>query len=327
MSRRAPLSLLALVAALALTACDRRHAPAPAPEPAAAPRGDEHNAVAGLLSNGQTVEGLTCFKCHDVNRPRRAKVRFSHPQHTGYGLHCNTCHGPEDHGTKPAGAARHTWSVSKACGQCHNGQRAPSACTTCHLNPADYKPDSHRDATWAKQHGKGDRGSCGNCHKPAFCADCHQTEMPHPAGWQGRHGSEARHQPQLCGRCHSENTCTSCHGVTMPHPASWKRTHGQANRNLCAKCHQSQTCDSCHGLTMPHPSGWLKQHSASAKSNPALCGKCHSQQTCRACHGTTIPHPAGWVTGHGSEASFAPGNKCAKCHQASFCSKCHVAKK
>ena len=134
MSRKA---LGLLLVALVLSGCGRKPAAPPLPVAPAAPRGDEANAVAGLLANGQSVEGLACFKCHDLKHPRRALVRFNHSQHNGYGLHCGFCHGPQDHQPKPAGTPRHTWSVSKVCAQCHNGQRAPSGCPTCHINPGD----------------------------------------------------------------------------------------------------------------------------------------------------------------------------------------------
>jgi positive regulator of sigma E activity len=53
---------------------------------------------------------------------------------------------------------------------------------------------------------------CTGCHAKTFCLDCHQLEMPHPAGFAKSHSTVVeREGEQLCLRCHAKTDCSGCH--------------------------------------------------------------------------------------------------------------------
>jgi hypothetical protein len=317
-------------------------------------------AAPDAAGGGGEITGLPCFECHTALSDQSGKIRFEHKAHAAYGAHCNVCHGPQDHAQPPAGAAPHTFGVAKACKLCHDGQRAPDTCRTCHTDTEKIKPTSHRRADFDRTHGREQATlDCSNCHQREWCARCHGLQLPHPAGWAASHAAAAKAQPKVCGQCHEPARCLECHnGLPMPHPATFLAVHGRSDQRLCAKCHQADFCrrchDSrsphpsdwpsthgqqraamncaachakdfcagCHGLTMPHPANWSSAHGAAARRQPAVCARCHQTSTCAGCHGLPMPHPAGWAVGHG-QAATQDRVICGRCHAQTFCRDCH----
>ena len=312
---------LALVLALALVplvaACGHRQlttaGAAPAPKAPVVP-----------TAGGGTLTGLGCFDCHTVLSDNPGKIRFNHAAHAGYGAHCNFCHGAEDHVKAPTGAARHSHGVSKACAQCHDGQRAPNGCRSCHTDMAAVKPVSHQRADFGATHGKsGDRGSCTTCHASTWCAGCHGVSLPHSAQFRARHGREAKAKPTLCGKCHDPVKCTACHnGLPLPHPPTFVSSHGRLDAKLCAKCHQRSFCANCHAGRNPHQANWRAVHGRPEQRAGQQCAACHTSKFCQDCHGVTMPHPDGFRARHGADAK-AKGEACRKCHEATTCDRCH----
>jgi hypothetical protein len=318
--------LLALVAVLPLLAsCGRRAAPSPSVTKAPAGAGPlVPKPFVGSRAGGPTVEGLVCFECHNVlgqEGPRG--IRFDHKAH-GQLTHCGTCHGADDHHAKPPDAAPHTFGVSRACHTCHDGQKAPDTCRTCHADMTSIEPASHQRADFVRSHGK-DKSTpaCAGCHQSAWCASCHGLPIPHAADFFAGHGKQAQRTPKVCGQCHEPAKCTACHnGLPMPHPPTFRAEHGQIDSHLCGKCHEKSFCSACHAKTNPHPRNWLAVHGRGGMNGALKCTICHERSYCDRCHGLAMPHPLNWTSSHGPTAK-RQGALCAKCHESTRCASCH----
>ena len=274
----------------------------------------------------QGTESLGCNECHARRKPSAAAeaISFSHGLHLPRGGHCQTCHpftGKEAHGMPG----------HPACFLCHDDARAPRECVLCHRDRAAILPASHRAPNFARTHGRGDTRGCTGCHARAFCDDCHQIRLPHPAGFAGRaHAQAAQGNPRLCARCHPESECAACHQRRKPatHTPAFARTHGPlALRDQgCSTCHAQSFCQNCHGLPMPHPDGFVRTHGAAAGQTPGVCQRCHTrEQFCTPCHRTRKPvsHGGQWRTTHGTAVLKGSSRSCLVCHTQSACAGCH----
>jgi hypothetical protein len=234
---------------------------------------------------------------------RARRVRYRAPDSHG-GAAFLRGHGLEAHRS----AAR--------CANCH----ARESCLTCHrqeervaavsalprrtrggargvdlgdLRPPDHAPDfqlRHRTAA------AGGDATCGRCHSPSFCADCHAGRTApgfHGSNFVERHSQNAFARENDCSACHqTESFCVSCHRLTGRAEAGatlgrfhdarplWIFAHGGVARRAiesCAGCHAQSFCLTCHSASRgwgvnPHGPGF---DPAVESRNPALCRRCH----------------------------------------------------
>ena len=146
---------------------------------------------------------------------------------------------------------------------------------------------------------------CMECHDEGAevaleCSSCHSAVAPdkapadHVAGWNGRHGLEARFDDS-CVWCHGENSCDDCHQGVRPtsHNPTWTLSgHGREadfDRRQCDTCHQADQCDRCHQVKpMTHVSAGFRfgGHSRliDRRGGTRSCNVCHEADTCNACH-------------------------------------------
>lgn len=218
------------------------------------------------------VESRNCLSCHpNVSTRTSVKngIRISHKEFLGSSLSCLDCHGDVGHATKKDASG----PKMNQCLPCHDGKRASSDCSTCHV----------RDLAAAAVARKGT--------KPSVKI----TDM------------------SCYGSCHSGNSCTRCHGATMPHPEGWSPVtrkednvfspgqHARAgfvNRDVCYRCHfrkgepfkpADEGC-ACHGQLGRMHGGkpWVKEHGLQATGKKtgelAECFMCHSSDLCSYCH-------------------------------------------
>lgn len=206
-SRRGFAAIAGLFAAVvALGACreymptnrylQRRPAGAAARSTADARHKFDHDAHASILRQ----QGITCGDCHRFDAEITAggtvaRAYSGAAQHPG-GSACHFCHGPDE--TRIAAA--------------------PQACTTCHDNVWPLLPPDHEIA-WSRVHASvasANPVACQNCHRDAFCINCHQARdsviaYVHPRDFVSYHSIAARANPMECGSCHREDYCINCH--------------------------------------------------------------------------------------------------------------------
>jgi len=267
-----------------------------------------------------------------------ARITFSHELHLGQGVPCLTCHEGIDEAA--LGTREHLPSMA-TCLSCHDGAKAPSECTTCHLQGAGgrvltdfaasgllapqgrFRPDDHRSARWLHEHrvaARLDEASCSSCHEARECLSCHDgtTKVPglHPADWVMTHGLEAQRRSLDCQACHEvETDCKSCHeqagvvrGVFPGGPGSTED----------------------RGIRF-HPEGWAgtvgeipgaEHHSHIARRSLDTCEGCHGGEDvdlCLECHATIVsPHPGSWgEPGFEGPTGAGEGAVCTQCHSPS----------
>jgi nitrate/TMAO reductase-like tetraheme cytochrome c subunit len=195
----------------------------------------------------------SCLQCHNIDRvvSTGGDIKIPHRQHVEMqGLQCADCHFNVVHTRKgtPGGAP-----PMDVCYMCHDGVKAPNACTTCHVKPPD------------------------------------KTEA-HPTDAVQNHGKLARERIEDCRRCHSEQSkfCENCHSKPpASHQAeSWRYTHRVAveakGRDTCFGCHQEDFCQKCHEVQ--HPPNWVQTHPEFAQGGGEPCLVCHSPAFCDRCH-------------------------------------------
>jgi hypothetical protein len=79
-------------------------------------------------------------------------------------------------------------------------------------------PANHQIA-WLRVHSaeaSADPVACQNCHRDAFCINCHQNRdsiltFVHDRNYISFHSVDARANPIQCGSCHREDFCINCH--------------------------------------------------------------------------------------------------------------------
>ncbi len=133
--------------------------------------------------------------------------------------------------------------TSPGCFRCHDGAHylikggqvtnevIPSTCDTCHTFPQTgvspsnipigVKPADHDDALWAFDHKSAtsnvlpDSGSCGACHAPSYCENCHDS-----GAIKVDHNTMLYNHAQAitlsggtnsCAYCHQDAYCSQCH--------------------------------------------------------------------------------------------------------------------
>lgn len=236
--------------------------------------------AAGLATRDHLPRMARCLECHDGAQAPDA---------------CDTCHLAEvgvlrtelPHGTlAPSGAIfgdahdldfveHHGAAATRNpdyCGSCHR----EAECADCHagvVKPADFHPGDY-ELTHVVDARRNDP-DCSTCHrKQTFCVGCHERSgvgtrvergydatlgAPfHPAGWETRHGREARANLDACASCHREDDCRACHTAELgtprvsPHGAGWRGSRrcealAEKNPRMCLRCHVEGAPD-CGGL-------------------------------------------------------------------------------
>jgi hypothetical protein len=137
-----------------------------------------------------------------------------------------------------------------ACDLCHQGKekraRVQSAAFAVTHGPK-----------WKTTHGMGDAATCGVCHVPQDCADCHGPGVPHEQKFVEVHASYAAQPTAKCSTCHKDAFCNGCHGTKMPHPAGFTPKHPELSKkqpDMCKRCHEDSDCTTCHAKHV-HPGG------------------------------------------------------------------------
>jgi hypothetical protein len=266
------------------------------------------------------VGSSNCVQCHPNEQIEKdlvvGNIRVNHKGLREAGYQCLTCHANISHPGTQLEVARASQNKMSICARCHDGEKLPDPCSTCHISgvPATAPKVAmplHVDA-----------GECRGCHvRKTFCTKCHNgLEMPHPKRWNATHGGVVLDRGKtICVSCHLEKSplfCIRCHGVPMPHPGGWTSGHGDYaldHPEKCVKCHGKDSCIACHGLPMPHPAGWTGTHPSTASASPGLCTKCHSSSFCTACHGVELPHGSAFIADHPNHV-YNSGSLCMKCH-------------
>lgn len=157
---------------------------------------------------------------------------FNHRRHEGVlearQLGCPACHSIGSTGDPRLSMRRiEAWAMPpppQACHYCHNpASGEPPAgtgrCIVCH---DDVEPPESHGAGWIDVHGVEARlqtWSCENCHRDAFCIDCHERResaryLAHDREWLTLHGIAAWTDPSACGTCHLQADCVACHRRT-----------------------------------------------------------------------------------------------------------------
>jgi len=154
-----------------------------------------------------------CSACHidlrtvspsgDLLIPHRAHVDV-------LGLDCIACHDFLVHEQSPEGGHAPRMVT---CMECHDGEQAKDACTTCHTEKA--APESHQAEEWLVVHADARTAECDSCHgwTDDWCVECH-TRRPasHGERWRSTHRDQVE-QRRNCEACHEGDFCIRCHGV------------------------------------------------------------------------------------------------------------------
>ncbi|MBJ95452.1 MAG: hypothetical protein CMP23_13400 [Rickettsiales bacterium] len=260
-----------------------------------------------------------------------ALLRFSHKLHIDGGTPCLTCHA----GVPEVDLATRDQLPSMAvCLGCHDGVKAPSECTTCHLQgqggrfltdlgrgalvrpQGRFRPDDHHHPRWDREHASAARlapESCSSCHSPSQCLDCHDSPFPsvdlHPADWVMTHGLDASRRSLDCQACHDRRSfCADCHERAAVTRGSFPGLLGEPQGSLRF-----------------HPVGWRgdlgeipgpEHHSHTARRSLETCDGCHQQSECLECHSFINPHPVSWADASGAwRFGQGEGRVCSNCHR------------
>ncbi len=216
-----------------------------------------------LSGPGRRIPRASCERCHGTPPPdvtESGGLRVRHDVCAAPPRPCDSCHNAIAHG----GTVR--WirePVMDDCVACHALSAAPNECDTCHVGKLEIQRlrsgpwQVTHGPRWRDTHGMGVLESCGACHEPAKCVSCHKTEIPHPSGFLGTHGRQARQHDARCTHCHrTSGWCSSCHGIEMPHPAGFLRRHSTVattrDDKTCRRCHAPEDCVNCH-VAHTHP--------------------------------------------------------------------------
>ncbi|MCG8419363.1 MAG: cytochrome c3 family protein [Proteobacteria bacterium] len=289
-----------------------------------------------------------CVACHlgyDAARDHVPRVyipvpniKFSHARHADEGIACTGCHG-DLAAENTALATRDQLPSMASCLSCHDGKRAPSQCTTCHLAGAGGRIQTHYTSgvlapsgvLYGARHSIGfrtdhraaaqnNRDYCQNCHRKSECVQCHNGSIKpwgfHQGDYVTSHAIDARRNQPDCGSCHRSQTfCTGCH-----------------SRSGVSSDRRGSQFDSADGALRFHPAGWADatirgpdHHAHQAQRNIRQCVACHREQFCVRCHTAELgsgsglrgvnPHPPDWARSRRCRALLARNRRvCLRCH-------------
>ena len=255
-------------------------------------------------------------------------IAFNHQLHVKQKLACASCHDVAEVGL----ATRAELPRMAFCLGCHDGTRAPSACTTCHpaaassrlqtqfaegqlLPSGALRGDAH-DLGFRTGHARvaqNDERYCANCHSRAYCQDCHNGRTKpldlHGGDYVTMHALDARRHATTCEGCHRQQTfCVGCHA----------RTGVSEDKRTSEFRHSSSPTPGMPDHLF-HPSDWLHVgHPREAQRNLRQCTSCHREDYCVSCHlggGPNNPHGGGWAGSARCKALAARSSRtCFRCH-------------
>ena len=216
-----------------------------------------HEACASCHPIGER-SGPTCAFCHRSQSPGPAPARppstflFSHAAHQWLILDAPSCQPCHELDRRSAVAT--TVASEEECVACHRDRGASARCETCHVGLGrSTLPESHRDASFLREHRTLADQTCARCHAASFCEDCHTRD--HTPLWKrASHGLDTLRDPRACARCHEADQCDRCHQTVEPPDhlaADWSGLgHAMPARiaaRRCVVCHEAQTeCGRCH---------------------------------------------------------------------------------
>lgn len=198
-------------------------------------------------AEGVSVPSRRCLGCHrdilpGVTVSAVTGVTMSHAEPVNGGVPCVECHKDTGHHTGSPGVSMNT------CLTCHDGERAPSECASCHTKDVALAARSRR--TFSYVHLPAERG-CGGCHDQRVCDGCHGLRMPHQSDFvDGEHARYAGFEKkELCWRCHTLGDCSKCHAVKESGMGAWGHGTGDWWRRMHGRVtpEGAQAGCGCHG--------------------------------------------------------------------------------
>lgn len=261
-------------------------------------------------------------------------IKFPHKVHVDRQMACTGCHG-DLAAEEVALATRAQLPTMESCLQCHDGRRAASGCTTCHLAdpggfvrteypagtlvPSGGMRGAAHDMSFRMSHAAAagnDPGYCRSCHQESFCVDCHSGEVKpmdfHGGNYVALHPIDARRNVPDCSSCHRLQTfCVGC--------------HARAGVSADGRGSELSSADPARRF---HPPGWAApglagpgHHGFEARRNVQQCVSCHREQFCVDCHSAepgrmgASPHPPGWALSRRCQALLERNPRvCLRCH-------------
>lgn len=290
-----------------------------------------------LESNGAVPPDEQCSGCHQmpymiesISNPGVWASRVLRGEYQSEQDFCINCHGV---------VMPHQKNFIEQHGD--NFRESPETCARCHLELVQEARS--RDVQVPEN-------APELVSQTSLCMNCHEIQLPHPAGFISSHGKMARSNRALCDKCHSAANplrpdaehaspafCSNCHGGKNPHGADWLAEHPsryeQSGSAYCTFCHktggaatliESTFCKTCHQTRKPHDTSWIGEHGPAYLVNGSSCQVCHDQNnSCTRCHNTRQFHPQNWTLTHRQQVFENGVSTCQSCHQQEFCSSCH----
>ncbi|PLY06757.1 MAG: cytochrome C [Desulfuromonas sp.] len=217
-------------------------------------------------------------------------VMFSHYVHLdAVGKNCTACHNRlynVETGKNPVFTMA-DMEQGKACGSCHNGQRAFTVkenCTVCHAAP-EKKIVTAEVGTVLFSH---------ELHTEMFgCTDCHSDLFIAGPGNPQRTMAEME-EGESCGACHDGDTAFSVAGDCASCHAAPEKTFTVEDAGNVLFSHEVHTemfgCGDCHSDLFTAVPG-NPTHSMEQMEQGESCGACHDGDTafsvaedCESCH-------------------------------------------
>ena len=227
-----------------------------------------------------------------INVGATGPVKFSHYNHLdALGKKCTLCHNKIFNivVSKNPKFTMDDMRKGKACGACHNGNKAFAVdddCSACHpTHDVAFKNDS---APALFPHGPHtEMYGCSDCHTGIFVPDYKKSK---------RHTMAQMAEGESCGACHDGDTafsvkdqenCTKCHPT---HDVKFKTDAGDAT--FPHSVHTGMYgCSDCHsGIFIPDFKK-SKRYTMDQMAKGESCGACHDGNTafsvegdCETCH-------------------------------------------
>lgn len=277
------------------------------------------------LKKSLLPDKAACAECHDVNDDKNcsfchygekfealvkkeSNIIFNHKFHMAdqNQKDCLSCHKDIQ---KVAYSFETPGPGMKSCYTCHdNKSKATEYCESCHISTVNLLPESHRAATFLKNHKRfasTGNSNCAMCHDNSFCEACHvattsitqtNTKTDFLAAYSTYNLIDGTKQ-QTLGRVHDLNFRFT-HGIDSKSKSTECKTCHNTE-SFCAECHNSKGGDiAIQGFT---PSNHKKpnfvtigvgtgggEHAVQAKRDIEKCASCHDVQggdaNCVMCH-------------------------------------------
>jgi len=224
-------------------------------------------------------EAQFCKACHGMEIPHPDTFKTNHVSGRNTPALCSNCHRQQElcsdchhQGAKNGvpWTSQHPVTVATSGAQpcfekCHENKQF---CVDCHMN-LNALPTSHTAADWTRRTAfsspakhqvayKDAQDSCDYCHgdggvSARFCQNCHQLEMPHPAGFDEAHKADFEantYERAVCTNCHIQFFCDACHHTGAVQQQPWRTYHPNVVKadgaQPCFECHEPTFCSYCH---------------------------------------------------------------------------------